>query len=67
MNLSDRRIILLNDVRGDFPFGHNIVAKAGIYNPYINPHGAISVIAENGEKLGIKPGEFEWLDEKEHQ
>ena len=57
-----RRIVLLKDMQGDFPFGHHTVAPAGVYIPEINPHGAVSVVASNGELLGLKPGEFEWLD-----
>jgi len=58
----ERRIVLLNEVRGDFPIGHKTVAPAGVYIPKVNRHGAISVVALNGELLGIKPNEFEWLD-----
>lgn len=60
---SNRKIVLLRDVRGDWPIGHHIVARAGVYTPFVNPHGALSVRAENGDLLGIKPGEFEWLNE----
>lgn len=58
-----KRIILLHDVRGDFPIAHHVVAPAGVYNAHVNPHGAVSVEATNGELLGVKPGEFEWMDE----
>ena len=57
-----KRIVLLKDVRGDFPIGHNTVAPAGVYIPQLNPQGAVSVIATNGQLLGIKPDEFVWLD-----
>ncbi len=57
-----KRVVLLKDVRGDFPFAHNIIAPAGVYTPQLNPHGAVSVIANDGQLLGIKPDEFEWLD-----
>ncbi len=57
-----RRIVLLKEVRGDFPIGHNTIASAGVYLPKLNRHGAVSVVASNGELLGIKPNEFEWLD-----
>ena len=59
---ADKRIVLLNDVHGDFPIANHVVAPAGIYDAYVNPHGAVAVIATNGEWLGIKPGEFQWLD-----
>jgi len=51
----------MNDVRGDFPF-QATHAPAGVYDAYVNPHGAVSVIATNGKMLGIKPNEFQWLD-----
>ncbi len=44
-------------VRGDWPIGHLAVAPAGIHKVYLNPHGARSVTAENGQSLGIKPHE----------
>jgi len=55
------RVILLNDVRGDFPF-QATHAPAGVYDAYINPHGAVAVIATNGALLGVKPDEFQWLN-----
>lgn len=55
------RVVLLKEVRGDFPIGHNTIAPAGVYDAFLNPHGAVAVIAENGQMLGVKPDEFEWL------
>lgn len=55
------KINLPFDVRGDWPIGHNTIARAGIYQPKSNPLGALSVIAENGNLLGIKPYEFRWI------
>ncbi len=52
-------IRLLRDVRGDFPIGHQTVARAGVHHAHANQHGALSVYAENGIRLGVKPGEFE--------
>jgi hypothetical protein len=54
-------VVLVKEVRGDFPFAHHVIAPPGVYQAYVNPHGAVSVKAENGEMLGLKPGEFEWL------
>ena len=52
-------------VRSDFPLGgikQGTVLKADQeYYAYSNPQGAISGICDNGEKLGVKPGEFEFL------
>lgn len=62
MERANRRIILMRDIHGDFPFQH-VCAPAGVHDAYMNPYGAVSVIATNGEMLGIKPNEFEWLDD----
>lgn len=55
-------IRLLRDVRGDLAF--STVARAGVHKAYLNRLGAVSVIAENGQILGIKPDEFEWISGK---
>lgn len=55
------KVILMEDVHGDFPFDY-VIAPAGVYPAWVNPHGAVSVQAANGEMLGVKPGEFEWLN-----
>jgi hypothetical protein len=55
------RIELPRYVRGDFPF-HGTVARSGVHQPEANKHGALSVRATNGDLLGVKPGEFRWLD-----
>ena len=56
-----RRVFLKNEVRGDFPLGHTTVAEPGEYEAHVNPQGAVSVVASNGQMLGVKPGEFEWV------
>lgn len=39
------------------------ILSAGVeYEARSNPHGAISAICENGELLGVKPGEFEIVE-----
>jgi hypothetical protein len=55
------KIVVLRRVRGDCPFGYNIIAEPGVYVPFINPQGAVSV-ETNGELLGLKPDEFQWLE-----
>ncbi|MDP2730301.1 MAG: hypothetical protein Q8O55_07455 [Dehalococcoidales bacterium] len=55
------KVRLPKTVRGDFPFNQT-KAEPGVYDAYINPHGAVSVMASNGELLGVKPGEFEWVE-----
>lgn len=52
-------IRLLHDVRGDAPLGHRSVARAGKHECECNQFGAVSVRAEDGHMLGIKPAEFE--------
>jgi hypothetical protein len=59
------RVILTRTIRGDWPIGHNTIAEPGVYDAYVNPYGAVSVIAQNGKLLGLKPGEFEWLNKNE--
>jgi ParB family chromosome partitioning protein len=54
------KVKLSKRVYGDFPF-QATYAEPGIYDAYVNPHGAVSVKATNGKLLGVKPGEYEWL------
>ena len=61
----DIRIRMLKTVRPDFLF----MAKPGTIlradeecNAVSNQYGAISGISENGERLGVKPGEFEFVE-----
>jgi len=55
------KIVVLRRVRGDCPFSHNIVAEPGVYVPFLNRYGAVSVLV-NGDMLGLKPDEFQWLE-----
>lgn len=55
------KIRLPRDVRGDIPFAPNPVAPAGVYQPTSNPHGALCVETPDGQMLGVKPGELEWV------
>ena len=57
------RVRLLVTVRGDGPF-RSTCAAAGEHPCKSNRYGAISVTAENGKLLGVKPHEFvplEWV------
>ena len=57
------RIRLIMTVCGDGPF-RSTRAEAGEYPCTSNRYGAISITAENGQKLGVKLGEFvpvEWV------
>jgi len=51
-------IYLPKGIRGDFPIGHETYAPAGAYLAERNQYGAVSVRAQNGKMLGIKPDEF---------
>ena len=67
------RIVMTKTVRPDLVF----LAKPGTvlwegedYDAIANKHGAVTVVCRNGEKLGVKPGEFifvcgvpKWLHE----
>lgn len=55
------KIAVLRAIRGDCPIGHHLVAEAGVYVPFLNRYGAVSVEI-NGEQLGLKPSEFQWLE-----
>lgn len=38
-----------------------ILMEGKVYQAVSNRHGAISGICDNGERLGVKPGEFEFV------
>ncbi|MBI9112220.1 hypothetical protein [Maridesulfovibrio ferrireducens] len=56
-------IKLLHDIRGDL-FATDTRARAGEYKAYMNRYGAVSVIADNGKRLGVLPHEMEWISGK---
>lgn len=58
-----KRLRLLHEVSGDFPFSSAVALPRVYESPEIdvNPHGAVSVLTDSGEWLGIKPSEMEWL------
>lgn len=68
------KIRMTRNVRPDFLFGivgllgekPGTILRAGVeYQAMSNKNGAISGICENGECLGVKPGEFEFVDAPE--
>jgi hypothetical protein len=62
------RIKMLCNVRSDLPFGvkPGTILRAGEeYDGASNRNGAICGICENGEIIGVKPGEFEFLEAPE--
>jgi hypothetical protein len=65
----NRRIRILREVRSDLPFPPVLVAKPRVYEAdeiVINPHGAVAVKTHGG-LLGIKPDEFEWIEDARQQ
>ena len=55
------RIMMLRNVRPDIPFfaKPGTILRAGeVYEATANKHGAICGICKNGQRLGVKPGEF---------
>jgi hypothetical protein len=61
------RIRMLKTVVPDFPFIKNgtQLLSGTIYVATSNSLGAVSGICNNGEKLGVKPGEFEFVEAPE--
>lgn len=53
------KIYLHQAVHSDLPFPPFLVANPGIHEAVANKHGAVSVVLEGGELLGVKPDEFE--------
>lgn len=59
---------MLQNVRPDFLFlaEPGTVLRAGLeYDAMTNRYGAISGLCENSEYLGVKPGEFEFIEAPE--
>lgn len=68
--MDDIKIRMLQNVRPDFPLGiigllgekpGTILRASMEYQAMSNKNGAISGLCENGEYLGVKPGEFEFI------
>lgn len=59
------KVKMAKDVRPDMPMflpGHNVdvIAKADCeYYVWVNKHGAVTAILEDGSKLGLLPQEFD--------
>lgn len=50
-------------VTPDLPFiGTASCIREGEYYVWVNSHGAVAAIMEDGEKLGLKPDEFEVIE-----
>lgn len=65
------KIKILETVRPDFPFllpgvpADTILIYGEVYEATKNKYGAVCGICKNGQKLGVKPGEFEIVEEGE--
>lgn len=71
---SEIRIRMLQSVRPDIPLGiigllgekpGTILRGGMVYQAKSNGNGAISGLCENGVYLGVKPGEFEFIEAPE--
>ena len=61
LDLARLRVRLPYEVRSDPGALGPVIAKPGIYPARMNPQGAVSIVAPDGELLGVKPGEFDFL------
>lgn len=63
------KIKILETVRPDFPFFltgvpvDTILICGEVYEATKNKYGAVCGICANGQRLGVKPGEFEIVEE----
>ena len=58
------KIKMVQDVRSDLPFlstPGTILRFGKVSEGYANKNGAVSARCENGEILGVRPGEFEFV------
>ena len=58
------QIKMVKDVRSDLPFRKTpgtILRFGKIYDASANKHGAVCGKCENGEMIGVRPGEFEFV------
>lgn len=53
------RVRLTQRVTGDWPIGHGTQSGPGEYDCDSNQYGAVSIRAEDGKMLGLRPNEFE--------
>ena len=63
------KIKMLETVRPDFPFFivgvhlDTMLIYGEVYEATPNKYGAVCGICKNGKKLGVKPGEFEIVED----
>ena len=58
--VKDLRVTLRHHVQADPPFSEP-KAPPGTYRAEMNPHGALSVLLVDGQRLGVKPQEFDFV------
>ena len=66
--MEEIKIRMTQTVKSSFPFAckPGTILKVGEEYPgKSNPHGAISGLCNNGEWLGVCPGEFEFVEAPE--
>lgn len=56
-----KQVILKRTISGDGPFC-TIQASPAVYDAQVNPYGAVSVVTPDGRTLGLRLGEFEWVE-----
>ncbi len=65
------KIKMKETVRPDWSFNFqkpdNVLVADQIYEATQNKHGAVCGICENGELLGVKPGEFEIIESERQE
>lgn len=65
------KIKMLETVRLDFPVLltgvplDTVLVCGKVYEAIENKYGAVCGICDNGQRLGLNPGEFEWCRELE--
>lgn len=59
------RIRVLRRIRSEIPIPPIHVLEPGVYPCVVNPLGAVSVPLPDGGFIGVKPGEFEWVERTE--
>ena len=66
MKKEDAKIRILRNVWSEIPFGPKLSVRRGeIHAACSNPLGAVCVRFDDGQMLGVRPDEFEWLDADE--
>ena len=60
---ADKKIRITKTVQSDLPFPpYYIVREGEVFVAWVNPLGAVSAEMSDGELLGVKPGEYEWIE-----